>query len=369
MAATSTATEISPLAGKPAPASILVDVAGLVDAYYKRRPDPSEPGQRVVFGTSGHRGSSLQTAFNEDHILAITQAICLHRKQGGIDGPLFIGFDTHALSKPAFMTALGVLAANGVDVMVDARDGYTPTPVVSHAVLGYNRGRRRGLADGIVITPSHNPPQYGGFKYDPPHGGPADTQVTRWIEDQANSFLADGLRGVSRVPFDRASSASTTHRHEYLDAYVSDLVSVVDLEAIRASRVRIGVDPLGGASVAYWAAIGERYGLDLEVVNRAVDPTFRFMTVDWDGQIRMDPSSPYAMAGMVALKERFDVAFANDADADRHGIVSHTQGLLDPNHYLTVAIAYLFANRPQWPASAAVGKTLVSSSLIDRVAS
>jgi phosphoglucomutase len=360
--------EISPLAGKPAPASILVDVASLIDAYHERRPDPSVPAQRVVFGTSGHRGSALDTAFNEDHILAITQAICLHRKREATDGPLFIGFDTHALSKPAFVTALEVLAANQVEVMVDAGDGYTPTPVVSHAVLQYNRGRRRGLADGIVITPSHNPPQYGGFKYDPPHGGPADTHVTRWIEERANAFLADGLRGVARVPFDRASRASTTHGHDYLDAYVGDLTSVVDLEAIRASRVRIGVDPLGGASVAYWDAIGERYGLDLEVVNRAVDPTFRFMTVDWDGQIRMDPSSPYAMARMVGLKDRFDVAFASDTDADRHGIVSHSAGLLEPNHYLAVAIGYLFANRDGWPASVAVGKTVVSSTMIDRVA-
>jgi phosphoglucomutase len=360
--------EISPLAGKPAPASILVDVASLIDAYHGRRPDPSVPAQRVVFGTSGHRGSSLDTAFNEAHILAITQAICLYRKREAIDGPLFIGFDTHALSKPAFVTALEVLAANQVEVMVDARDGYTPTPVVSHAVLQYNRDRRRGLADGIVITPSHNPPQYGGFKYDPPQGGPADTHITRWIEERANAFLADGLRGVSRVPFDRASSASTTHRHEYLDAYVGDLGSVVDLDAIRASRVRIGVDPLGGASVAYWDAIGERYGLDLEVVNHAVDPTFRFMTVDWDGQIRMDPSSPYAMARMVGLKDRFDVAFASDTDADRHGIVSHSTGLLEPNHYLAVAIDYLFANRDGWPASVAVGKTVVSSTMIDRVA-
>src|SRR5215468_2940988 len=351
--------EISPLAGKPAPESILVDVARLVDAYRERRPDPSVPAQRVVFGTSGHRGSSLDTAFNEAHILAITQAICLYRKREAIDGPLFIGFDTHALSKPAFVTALEVLAANQVEVMVDARDGYTPTPVVSHAVLQYNRGRRRGLADGIVITPSHNPP---------PYGGPADTHVTRWIEERANAFLADGLRGVSRVPFDRASSAPTTHRQEYLDAYVGDLVSVVDLETIRASGVRIGVDPLGGASVAYWDAIGERYGLALEVVNHAVDPTFRFMTVDWDGQIRMDPSSPYAMARMVDLKDRFDVAFASDPDADRHGIVSRSVGLLAPNHYLTVAIGYLFANRSAWPASVAVGKTVVSSSTIDRVA-
>jgi phosphoglucomutase len=360
-------TEISALAGKSAPPSILVDVAGLVDAYYKRRPDPSVPAQRVAFGTSGHRGSSLENAFNEDHILAITQAICLHRAREGIDGPLFIGLDTHALSKPAFRTALEVLAANGVEVMVDAGDGFTPTPVVSHAVLGHNRGRRRGLADGIVITPSHNPPQYGGFKYDPPHGGPADTHVTKWIEERANAFLADGLRGVARVPFDRASTASTTHRHDYLDAYLGDLESVVDLEAIRTRGVRIGVDPLGGASVAYWDAIKERYRLDLDVVNHTIDPTFRFMTVDWDGQIRMDPSSPYAMARMVGLKDRFDVAFASDTDADRHGIVSRSVGLVPPNHYLAVAIGYLFANRPGWPASAAVGKTVVSSSMIDRV--
>jgi len=360
--------DISPLAGKPAPPSILVDVARLIDAYYEGRPDPSVPAQRVVFGTSGHRGSSLEAAFNEAHILAIAQAICLHRKREGIDGPLFVGIDTHALSKPALGTALEVLAANGVEVMLDARDGYTPTPVVSHAVLGYNRGRRSGIADGIVITPSHNPPQYGGFKYDPPHGGPADTHVTRWIEERANAFLADGLRGVARMPFDRASTASTTHRHEYLDAYVRDLASVVDLDAIRASNVRMGVDPLGGASVAYWDAIGERYGLDLTVVNRVVDPTFGFMTVDWDGQIRMDPSSPYAMARMVDLKDRFDVAFASDTDADRHGIVSRSTVLLAPNHYLAVAIEYLFANRPAWPASVAVGKTVVSSSMIDRVA-
>jgi len=360
--------DISPLAGKPAPASILVDVAKLVDAYHERRPDPSVPAQRVAFGTSGHRGSSLETAFNEAHILAITQAICLHRKREGIDGPLFIGIDTHALSKPAFVTALEVLAANGVEIMVDARDGYTPTPVVSHAVLGYNRGRRSGLADGIVITPSHNPPQYGGFKYDPPHGGPADTHVTRWIEERANAFLADGLRGVARMPFDRARTAPTTHRHEYQGAYVRDLASVVDLDAIRVSGVRMGVDPLGGASVAYWDAIAEKYALNLEVVNQTVDPTFRFMTVDWDGQIRMDPSSPYAMARMVDLKDRFDVAFASDPDADRHGIVSRSAGLLPPNHYLAVAIGYLFANRPGWPASVAVGKTVVSSSMIDRVA-
>jgi phosphoglucomutase len=359
--------DVSPLAGKPADPSILIDVPRLVTAYYTGRPDPAVPAQRVAFGTSGHRGSSFDNAFNETHILAITQAICLYRKEQGIDGPLYLGIDTHALSAPAFASALEVLAANGVDVMIDASNGYTPTPVISHAILTYNRGRQRGLADGIVVTPSHNPPQFGGFKYNPPHGGPADTQVTQWIEQRANAFITDELRGVSRVPFERARKASTTHGHPYLDSYVGDLPSVVDLQAIQESKIHIGVDPLGGASVAYWDAIGERYRLDLEVVNHAVDPTFRFMTVDWDGQIRMDPSSAYAMARMVALKERFDVAFASDTDADRHGIVSHSQGLLNPNYYLAVAIAYLFANRPQWPASAAVGKTLVSSGMIDRV--
>ena len=358
---------ISPLAGKPADPSQLINVPRLVTAYYTGRPDPSVPAQRVVFGTSGHRGSALDNAFNEAHILAITQAICLYRKQQSIDGPLYIGMDTHALSEPAFASALEVLAANGVEVMVDADNGYIPTPVISHAILTYNRGRKRGLADGIVITPSHNPPRFGGFKYDPPHGGPADTHVTEWIERQANAFIADGLRGVARVPFDRARSASTVHPHQYLDSYVRDLPSVVDLQAIAESKVRIGVDPLGGASVAYWDAIGDRYGLNLEVVNHVIDPTFRFMTVDWDGQIRMDPSSVYAMARMVGLKERFDVAFASDTDADRHGIVSRSHGLLDPNHYLSVAISYLFANRPQWSQTVAVGKTVVSSSMIDRV--
>jgi len=358
---------ISPLAGKPADPSLLINVPRLVTAYYTGRPDPSVPAQRVVFGTSGHRGSALDNAFNEAHILAITQAICLYRKQQSIDGPLYIGIDTHALSEPAFASALEVLAANGVDVMVDANNGYTPTPVISHAILTYNRGRKRGLADGIVITPSHNPPRFGGFKYDPPSGGPADTHVTEWIEQQANAFIADGLRGVARVPFERARSASTVHPYQYLDSYVSDLPSVIDLQAIRESKVRIGVDPLGGASVAYWDAIGERYGLNMEVVNHVIDPTFRFMTVDWDGQIRMDPSSVYAMARMVGLKERFDVAFASDTDADRHGIVSRSHGLLDPNHYLSVAISYLFANRQQWSHSVAVGKTVVSSSMIDRV--
>jgi phosphoglucomutase len=359
---------VSPLAGQPADPSILTNVPKLVTAYYTERPDPSVPAQRVVFGTSGHRGSSLDNSFNEAHILAITQAICLYRTQHGIDGPLFIGIDTHALSEPAFASALEVLAANGVEVMIDGGNGYTPTPVISHAVLTHNRGRRRGLADGIVITPSHNPPRFGGFKYDPPHGGPADTHVTEWIEQQANALIADGLRGVVRVPFERARKASTTHPHPYRDAYVSDLPLVVDLQAIRDSKVHIGVDPLGGASVAYWDAIAERYGLNLEVVNHTVDPTFRFMTVDWDGQIRMDPSSTYAMARMVGLKDRFDVAFASDTDADRHGIVSHSQGLLEPNHYLSVAIGFLFANRPEWLELVAVGKTIVSGSMVDRVA-
>lgn len=360
--------KVSPLAGKPADPSILIDVPGLVAAYYTARPDPSVPAQRVAFGTSGHRGCSLDNSFNEAHILAITQAICLYRKQQGIDGPLYIGIDTHALSEPAFKSALEVLAGNGIDVMVDAGNGYTPTPVISHAILSYNRSRKRGLADGIVITPSHNPPRFGGFKYDPPHGGPADTQVTGWIQERANALIADGLRAVVRMPFERARTASTTHPHEYLNFYVNDLPTVVDMQAIKESRVHIGVDPLGGASVAYWDAIGDRYGLNLEVVNHTVDPTFRFMTVDWDGQIRMDPSSVYAMTRMVGLKDRFDVAFACDPDADRHGIVSHSEGLLDPNHYLAVAISYLFANRPLWSTAVAAGKTVVSSSMIDRVA-
>src|ERR671930_1817923 len=332
---------ISPLAGKPADPSLLINVPRLVTAYYTGHPDPSVPTQRVVFGTSGHRGSSLDDAFNEAHILAITQAICLYRKQQSIDGPLFIGMDTHALSEPAFASALEVLAANGVEVMVDATHPYTPTPVVSHAILTHNRGRTRGLAEGIVITPPHIPPPYGGFKYDPPQGGPADTHVTAWIEQHANAFLADGLREVRRVSLERARKASTTHLHDYLEAYVGDLPAVVDLEAIRGSRVHVGVDPLGGASVAYWDAIGERYGLNLEVVNYTIDPTFRFMPVDWDGQIRMDPSSPYAMARLVGLKARFDVAFGNDPDSDRHGIVTRSAGLMNPNHYLAAAIFYL----------------------------
>ncbi len=359
--------DVSPLAGKPADPSILIDASKLLAAYYKGRPDSSVRAERVAFGTSGHRGCSLDCSFNEAHILAITQAICLYRNQQGIDGPLYIGIDTHALSEPAFKSALEVLAANGVEVMVDARNGYTPTPVISHAILCYNRGRKRGLADGIVVTPSHNPPRFGGFKYNPPHGGPADTETTGWIQDRANDFIADGLSAVVRIPFERARSASTTHPHDYLDYYVNDLASVVDMQAISSSSVRLGVDPLGGASVAYWDAIGDRYGLNLEVVNHTVDPTFGFMTVDWDGQIRMDPSSAYAMARMVGLKGRFDVAFACDPDADRHGIVSHSEGLLDPNHYLAVAISYLFKNRPLWSPTVAAGKTVVSSGMIDRV--
>ncbi|HEV7986865.1 MAG TPA: phosphoglucomutase (alpha-D-glucose-1,6-bisphosphate-dependent) [Candidatus Binataceae bacterium] len=359
--------DVSPLAGKLADPSILIDVSNLLAAYYTGHPDPSVPAERVAFGTSGHRGCSLDRSFNEAHILAITQAICLYRKQQGIDGPLYIGIDTHALSEPAFKSALEVLAGNGVGVMVDVRNGYTPTPVISHAILSYNRGRKRGLADGIVITPSHNPPRFGGFKYDPPHGGPADTQTTGWIQERANALIAEGLRAVVRMPFDRARTASTTHPHDYLNFYVNDLSTVVDMQAISESRVHIGVDPLGGASVAYWDAIGDHYGLNLEVVNHTVDPTFGFMTVDWDGQIRMDPSSVYAMARMVGLKDRFDVAFACDPDADRHGIVSHSEGLLDPNHYLAVAISYLFANRPLWSTAVAAGKTIVSSGMIDRV--
>ncbi|MCL4501814.1 MAG: phosphoglucomutase (alpha-D-glucose-1,6-bisphosphate-dependent) [Deltaproteobacteria bacterium] len=359
---------ISPYAGKHAEPWMLTNIPRLVTAYYANRPDPAVPAQRVAFGTSGHRGSSLDYAFNEAHILAITQAICLYRQRQKIDGPLFLGIDTHALSEPALASALEVLAANEVNVMVDADWGYTPTPVVSHAILSYNRGRSQGLADGIVITPSHNPPKYGGFKYNPPHGGPAETQVTQWIEQQANAFLSDGLRKVARIPLERARTASTTHQHHFLDSYVNDLPAVIDMQVIQDSQVHLGVDPLGGASVAYYDAMASRYHLNLEVINHAVDPTFRFMTIDWDGQIRMDPSSAYAMARMIDLKERFAVAFASDTDADRHGIVSHSRGLLPPNHYLSVAIAYLFANRQEWPATVAVGKTLVSSSMINRVA-
>jgi phosphoglucomutase len=359
--------KISPLAGKPAEPAMLINVPRLVTAYYTERPDPSIPAQRVAFGTSGHRGSAFDVAFNEAHILATTQAICLYRRGQGIDGPLFLGIDTHALSEPAFATAMEVLAANGVETMVDRERGYTPTPAISHEIVNYNSGRTTGLADGIVITPSHNPPRDGGFKYNPPHGGPADTQVTSWIEQQANSMLARGLSGVRRVPFEQARKAATTHEHDYIDSYARDLGKVVDMEAIRAAGVRIGVDPLGGAGVHYWGAIADRYKLALTVVNDQVDPTFRFMTVDWDGQIRMDCSSPYAMAKLVGIRDRFDIAFANDTDHDRHGIVTRTAGLMNPNHYLAVAIQYLFNNRGGWSKEAAVGKTVVSSSMIDRV--
>jgi phosphoglucomutase len=358
---------VSPLAGKPAPASILVNVPRLVTAYYSEQPDPSVREQRVAFGTSGHRGSAFKTAFNEAHILAITEAICRYRTGQNTSGPLFLGMDTHALSEPAFASALEVLAAHGVEVMIDRDGGYTPTPVISHAILTYNRGRFSGLADGIVITPSHNPPEDGGFKYNPPNGGPADTQVTGWIEEQSNALLADGLRGVKRVPYAKARTASTTHRHDYIGTYVTDLAAVIDMEAIRGARLRLGVDPLGGAGVAYWGPVNERYGINVTVVNDAVDPTFRFMTVDWDGKIRMDCSSPHAMASLIALRDRFDVAFANDTDHDRHGIVTPSAGLLNPNHYLAVAISYLFRHRGGWRADAAVGKTVVSSSMIDRV--
>ncbi|MGO9424711.1 MAG: phosphoglucomutase (alpha-D-glucose-1,6-bisphosphate-dependent) [Steroidobacteraceae bacterium] len=358
---------IDPLAGQPAPAVRLVDVPRLITAYYTGRPDPAVSTQRVAFGTSGHRGTSFEVSFNEDHVLAITQAICGYRKQHGIDGPLFIGFDTHALSAPAFATALEVLAGNGVEVMSAAGDEYTPTPAVSHAILAYNRGRTSGLADGIVITPSHNPPDSGGFKYNPPNGGPADTQITAWMETQANGLLESGLRGVIRVGFAQARRAATTHSHDYLNTYVEDLASVIDMDVIRGSHVHMGVDPLGGAGVHYWARIAERYRLDLRVVNDAVDPTFRFMSLDWDGKIRMDPSSPYAMQRLIGMKDTYDIAFACDTDHDRHGIVTASGGLLPPNHYLSVAIDYLFRNRPSWKAAAGVGKTIVSSALIDRV--
>ena len=362
------ASGISPLAGQPAPPDVLIDPQQLRAEYYARRPDLADPAQRVSFGTSGHRGSPLRGSFNEFHVLAITQAICEYRKREGTGGPLYIGRDTHAVSEPALRSALEVLAANGVQTMIDREDGYTPTPVVSHAILAYNRTRPAQQADGIVITPSHNPPEDGGFKYNPPHGGPADTAVTRWIEDRANALLAASLQGVARVPYEKARRAETLHRHDYLDSYVTDLQSVVDLQAIRNARLRIGVDPLGGAGVAYWRPIAARYGIELQVVNDAVDPTFRFMTLDWDGKIRMDCSSPYAMKRLIALRGEFDIAFANDTDADRHGIVTRSAGLMPPNHYLAAAIAFLFTHRPDWRADAVVGKTVVSSAIIDRVA-
>ena len=361
--------KVSPLAGKPAPESILANIPRLVTDYYALEPDPAEATQKVAFGTSGHRGTSVECSFNEEHILAITQAICLHRKQQGIDGPLFIGIDTHALSEPAFASALEVLAANDVDVMIDNRDSFTPTPVVSHAILTYNCTRSTGLADGIVVTPSHNPPEDGGFKYDPPSGGPADSAVTKWIQDKANELIAGKLKDVRRTTFAKAKAAGTTHRHDYLGAYIGDLGAVIDFDAIRSSALQLGVDPLGGAGVFYWSAIADHYRFPLTVVSEVVDATFRFMTVDWDGKIRMDCSSPYAMQRLIGLKDEFDVAWACDPDHDRHGIVAGSTGLLNPNHYLAVAISYLFTHRPNWPATAAVGKTVVSSSMIDRVAS
>lgn len=358
---------LSPLAGKLAPAQLLVDIPRLVTAYYTGQPDASVATQRVAFGTSGHRGTSTELSFNEWHVLAISQAICLYRQSKGIDGPLFLGADTHALSTPAAATALEVLAANGVQVMISEGDEYTPTPAVSHAIICYNRGRTSGLADGIVITPSHNPPQSGGFKYNPPNGGPADSDVTKWIETKANELLAEKVLGVSRISHEKALRADTTHRHDYVNTYVADLKSVIDLDAIRGAGLRLGVDPLGGAGVRYWQAIGEHYGLNLDVVNPFVDATFRFMSVDWDGQIRMDPSSSHAMQSLIGLKDRYQVAFACDPDHDRHGIVTPTGGLMTPNSYLAVSIDYLFQNRPEWRADAAVGKTVVSSGMIDRV--
>ena len=359
---------VNALAGRPAPAASLVDVPRLITAYYSEQPDPGIAAQRVAFGTSGHRGCSFDVSFNEFHVLAISQAICEYRKQQNINGPLFIGCDTHALSAPAFASALEVLAANGVEVMVSAADEYTPTPAVSHAILTYNRGRKTGLADGIVITPSHNPPNDGGFKYNPTNGGPADSDVTRWIETRANELLKSGADGVNRVTFAAARRAATTHAHDYVLNYVRDLGAILDMDVIRSSKIRMGVDPLGGAGVHYWARIAELYGLDLTVVNDQVDPTFRFMTLDWDGKIRMDPSSSYAMQRLIGLKDRFDIAFACDTDHDRHGIVTASSGLMPPNHYLAVAIDYLFRHRTHWRADAAVGKTVVSSAMIDRIA-
>ena len=359
--------KISPLAGKPADPSLLVNVPRLVSAYYTEKPDPSVPTQRVAFGTSGHRGSAFEKAFNEWHVLAISQAICLYRKQKKIDGPMFLGMDTHALSVPALASALEVLAANGVESMISRGDEYTPTPAVSHAILTYNRGRESGFADGIVITPSHNPPHDGGLKYNPPNGGPAESAVTAWIEAKANEFLDNSLLGVKRIPYEKALRATTTHRHDYLTSYVSDLGNVIDMDVIRDAKIKMGVDPLGGAGVHYWGPIAERYGLNLTVVNETVDPTFSFMTVDWDGQIRMDPSSTYAMRRLIEMKDRFDLSFACDTDHDRHGIVTRSEGLLPPNHYLSVAIFYLFQHRPEWRKEAAIGKTVVSSQMIDLI--
>ena len=357
-----------PLAGQPAPASMLVNIPRLITAYYTEKPDANLREQRVSFGTSGHRGTSFKRSFNEVHIIAVAQAIYEYRKMESISGPLYLGMDTHALSEPAFASVLEVLAANGVEVMVDQDGGYTPTPVISHAILTYNQGRSSGLADGIVITPSHNPPEDGGIKYNPPHGGPADTVVTKWIEDRANALMKVDLHGVARLPYGRARRAATTKPHNYLGTYIGDLAQIIDMDVLQSARLKLGIDPLGGSGVAYWQPLAERYGLNIEVVNPAVDPTFRFMPLDWDGKIRMDCSSPSAMANLIALKDRFDVAFGNDADNDRHGIVTRSAGLMNPNHYLAVSISYLFANRPGWKPDAGIGKTLVSSSLIDRVA-
>ena len=357
-----------PLAGQPVPASMLVNIPRLITAYYTEKPDVSLREQRVSFGTSGHRGTSFKRSFNEIHVVAVAQAIYEYRKMEGITGPLYLGMDTHALSEPAFASVLEVLAANGIEVMVDQDGGYTPTPVISHAILTYNRGRSSGLADGIVITPSHNPPEDGGIKYNPPHGGPADSVVTKWIEDRANALMKVDLHGVARLPYARARRAATTKPHDYLGTYIGDLAQIIDMDVIQSARLKLGIDPLGGSGVAYWQPMAAQYGLNIEMVNPAVDPTFRFMPLDWDGKIRMDCSSPYAMANLIALKDRYDVAFGNDADNDRHGIVTRSAGLMNPNHYLAVSISYLFANRPDWNPDAGIGKTLVSSGLIDRVA-
>ena len=358
----------NPAAGKPVDPADLTNVPRLVTAYFALKPDVADPAQRVAFGTSGHRGSSLKNSFNEDHILATTQAICDHRREAGLTGPLFIGIDTHALAEPALASAVEVFAANGVEIMIDQHGGYTPTPVVSHAILGYNKGRTTGLADGVVITPSHNPPEDGGYKYNPPHGGPADTDVTSVVEKNANRYMEAGLKGVARMPYARARKAQSTHLHDYITPYVADLGNVVDMALVKSSGVKIGIDPLGGAAVHFWQPIIERYGISADVVNTAIDPTFRFMTADWDGKIRMDCSSPFAMASLIQMRDKFDVAFANDTDADRHGIVTPSGGLMNPNHFLATSIAYLFAQRPQWGKDAAIGKTIVSSSIIDRVA-
>ena len=360
--------DVHPAAGKHASPDALTNIPRLVTAYFAGKPDAADPAQRVAFGTSGHRGTSFKNTFNEDHILATTQAICDHRQEKGLTGPLFIGIDTHALAEPALVSAVEVFAANGVEIMIDQDGGYTPTPVISHAILTYNRGRTSGLADGVVITPSHNPPEDGGYKYNPPHGGPADTDVTGVVEKRANAYLADGLKGVKRIDYARALKSSNVRAYDFVTPYVADLGNVVDLELVKSAGINIGIDPLGGAAVHYWHPIIERYRLKATVVNEAIDPTFRFMTVDWDGKIRMDCSSPYAMASLIGMRDRFDVAFANDTDADRHGIVTRTGGLMNPNHYLATAISYLFAHRSNWSKDAAIGKTVVSSSIIDRVA-